>query len=138
MYVLVGYVEQNISAIHSYPGRAAYVHSHKAWYSIVFTVFIVPGDVYVSTAGGEASFTCFTSGSASVQWLLNDSLMHTLNLSNVESTVDMSAGGRTVEILRFINLSMAYNSTRIRCSIDTTLSSDDTLLLLQGRYDYNI
>ena len=92
----------------------------------------------MSTAGGEASFTCFTSGSASVQWLLNDSLMHTLNLSNVESTVDMSAGGRTVEILRFINLSMAYNSTRIRCSIDTTLSSDDTLLLLQGRYDYNI
>ena len=97
---------------------------------IVFLVIIVPRDVYVSTAGGEASFTCFTSGSASVQWQLNGSLIHTLSLSNVETTVEMS-GGFTRGTLRLSNLPVTYNNTRIRCTT-ATLSSDDTLLLLQG------
>ena len=107
---------------------------------IVFAVSIIPrpGVGYVSTADGEASFTCIISGNASVQWLLNGSLIHTLNSSHAETTVEMS-GEFTAGTLRLSNLPLTYNNTRITCV--TTLSATTpaqvlnatTSLLLQGR-----
>ena len=100
---------------------------------IIPTVTNFPDDGYVSTPGGEASFTCITSGSADVQWLLNGSQIDTLNLSNAETAVDRS-GGHTAWTLRLSDLSVMHNNTRIRCTDTTTLSSASTSLLLQGVY----
>ena len=112
---------------------------NRVMWLLILATILQPEAGYVSTVGGVTSFTCLISGNASVQWLLNGSLIHTLNSSHAETTVDMS-GGFTAGRLRLSNLPVTYNSTRITCV--ATLSATTpaqvlnatTSLLLQGRH----
>ena len=113
---------------------------HEKFHSSIqkhFFSLLVFSQLILFLLGREATFTSFTSGNASVQWLLNGSLIHTLNSSHAETAVDRS-GGFTAGTLRLSNLPVTYNSTRITCV--ATLSSTTpaqvlnatTSLLLQG------
>ena len=86
--------------------------------------------------GGVAEFSCAIQGEeiSGVQWLVNDTALQDLNLRNVSalfsSIVDIGK-------LKFSDLPLEYNMTRIKCSVSTSNSDvieseRDVFLLIQG------
>jgi hypothetical protein len=101
--------------------------------SLLYTVdlrFVLQPEIYVSTLGGRASFTCVPLNGAALTWLVNGSLVDNLNLRNV--TTIYHTGG--IRVLEFADIPVEYNSTNITCvassnSMNATL---DSKLVIQG------
>ena len=110
---------------------------------IMIAVAIFPHGNFVSSLGGNASFTCYPTRDDLVVeqmvWLLNGSIFE----DRPDVTPDVTSDfGSDVQAgtLKFINLSSTYNTTRVQCraelaSGELLISNDPTLLLIQGLND---
>ena len=72
-----------------------------------------------------------------IRWLLNDTEMESLNLTNVLSTLQTSTQGRKRGRLEFTRLLVEHNTTTVRCVVVATDEEDstaarDSTLLIQG------
>ena len=94
-----------------------------------------PPDQFVSTPGGSATFICFSLAPGvaivSFQWLVNESLVENLNLSNVRTEFTNSSG-----LLIFDDIPVEYNMSRISC-MATCIAEGNSVslqsnLILQG------
>lgn len=99
-----------------------------------FSVSIVP-PTFITTAGSNITFTCIieNSDAEEIQWIVNGSPLHELNLTNI---VSFNVVGFGLGTLRFTNLSLIDNLTAVQCVADlqdgTTASSDRATVILQG------
>ncbi len=94
------------------------------------------GDVFIP--GVNPVFNCKAASNApititSVQWLINETPLEDLSLTNVETEFSqLSRQG----ILVFDNISVEYNNTNIQCratlSNGETVDSNNVALLVQG------
>ena len=108
---------------------------------VFIVVDVFPPGQYVSTIGGTATFTCSVSDGpiTGVQWLVNGSELEDLNLpmANVEAVFETHETGSGHGILRFRNVPVEYNETRVTCIAITVAmgmirATDSSLLLEQG------
>ena len=89
---------------------------------------------------GSAAFVCLATTLTSdtitdIQWYLNDTLLHDNVLGNTKTLTNLTGSGTGG--LKFLNLSEALNSTRIKCRIEFAsgvvhVSLTSSLLLIQG------
>ena len=113
---------------------------HKqADYDKTVIVMVGPRDVVVSYPGGSATFDCisFSTETVDVHFLVNGSLFDSLTLKNVTQEVLLNNMGQAqAGILRFEDLPVEYNNTRIQCRAELSIGSFVTsvvyTLLLQG------
>ena len=102
-------------------------------------VQLQPAGGFVSVPGGMARFSCSLQRQpiSGVQWLVNGSSLQDLNLRNVSATF---SNHTDTGFLRFSNLPLKYNMTRIKCSVNSSsrviASESDILLLIQGEFCY--
>ncbi len=102
-----------------------------------------PPDLFVYTPGGNATFNCLVTGSGvgdvSVQWLVNETLLEHLNLTNVE--IEQEAVPIFLSRLNFVDLSVYYNTSIVTCVATTSepmeMANATSSLLAQGIYSYN-
>lgn len=100
----------------------------------IVTVFIFPSDnVVVSTLGGNTSLSCASSlGTVnSVEWLINGTAVpRDENIVLYFNKID------GIGTLKFTNLALEYNNSRVKCQAsfgsEGVVTSSATLLLLQG------
>ena len=110
-----------------------------SFFYLMHVVALLPSRSVTSRVGGYASLTCTVSASLGsledIQWTLNGTLLTDLNITGVEMIPGFFGG-----VLRFTGLSAEFNQTTIRCIATLQsggiLTSDTTLLLLQGQYFY--
>ena len=118
-----------------------YVLGSVTIFLFAYTVSLNPRGQYVTVPGGEAVFRCSTEAVntriTSVQWIVNNTLLSNRRDLTNHVTTEFSPIGNGVGALRFFDIPIAYNTTRIRCStvaatgiISESISS--TLVLLQG------
>ena len=85
--------------------------------------------------GGDAVFSCLSTSSlvVSIEWLVNETDLNSLQLTDVNQGFEPI--GR-VGTLRFDNVSLEYNNTRIQCKVYTSTEgevlSKNSTLLIQG------
>ena len=105
----------------------------------VFLVILSPTSSprVVRSGGGLHNlfgYTCIGGSPAeSVQWLLNGSLFETLNLKHARAFVDKIGSA----VLRFMDVPLEYNMTRIACRDASGRMSAENLLLVQGNILFN-
>ena len=111
----------------------AILRNNSDWPLRIFLVVqLTPVDPVVH-AGGVATFTCAATSSTivSVEWLVNGTSLNSHPLQNVEQAFALGSG-----LLRFSNVSMDDNNTRVQClattSSEEVLSSNISLLRVQG------
>ena len=90
----------------------------------------------VSTPGGEADCVCQPRGGGritSLQWLVNETLVETLQLNDATTTFQFGIGRLT-----FRNIPLCYNGTKITCTCAAIVNSvnvtQHSTLYLQGIY----
>ena len=122
------YLTKELNAIHSLENECIMM-------CLIGTVRVIPQSRLVATLHGNAVFTCVCGGTGyvvtHVKWFANEGVL--LENRNVEIQFHPVP---QIGQLRYTNLSMEYNMTRIQCSTvfdnGNNMTSDDSLLLIQG------
>ena len=100
---------------------------------MITEVHIIPSDVFVSTPGGSASVSCFSTHEiVDIEWLVNGTRFDNNLGPNVMS--QFSSSVRTGR-LDFVNLPLNYNGTSVQCIAELDsgeLTSSSIILLIQG------
>ena len=85
--------------------------------------------------GDSATFACTNPSSVSVEWLLNETSLTSLQLDDVIQAFGV-VGNVRIGSLQFRNIPMEYNNTRIQCIVNTTsqgvILSPNATLVVQG------
>ena len=102
------------------------------------TVTIYPPDHFVLVPGGNAAFSCLSTSSDVidvVQWLINGTVLESLELTDVE--IEFRDIGHGVFDLELGNIPIEFNTSWIQCRVDlrsgrVETSSRTVLILLEG------
>ena len=114
------------------------LHDTYSWMIDSVVLDLQPRPHYVSTPGSRVTFTCqslFGAELVSLQWLVNGTLLESLNLRNVTAIIGDSYG-----ILMFMDIPVAYNSTTITCAatfnsaMSQVTDTRDSLLIVQSNF----
>lgn len=102
-------------------------------------MLIYPSGTYVTALGGEVNFNCLSVvvQAQNAYWYLNGLPLEEHNRSDI--SISFEAIGNGIGLLRFSNVPVDLNGSRICCAIQTAeheriLSIECTILLLQGYY----
>ena len=106
----------------------------------IYCAVLVSPPVSIALPEGSAAFVCLATTLTSdtvtdIQWYLNDTLLHDNVLGSTRTLTNLTGSGTGG--LKFMNLSEALNSTRIKCRIEFAsgvvhISPTSSLLLIQG------